>query len=138
MPAHLADRFFGPFNLLVPFAFVSGLLLYCWAGISSHGGLVGFAVIYGLFAAGIQSLFPATLASLTTDLSKTGVRLGMVFSVISFACLIGPPLAGALIQHGGGRYLYAQMFAGTVTMCGCFTLAAARMAKTARRLIVRV
>ena len=138
VPAHLADRFFGPFNLLIPFALASGFLLYCWAGVSSHGGLVGFAVIYRLFAAGIQSLFPATLASLTTDLSKIGVRLGMVFSVISFACLTGPPLAGALIQQAGGRYLYAQMFAGSVTMCGCFTLAAARLVKTGRRMKVRV
>lgn len=138
VPAHLADRYFGPFNLLVPFALVSGILLYSWSGVSSSGGLVGFAVIYGLFSAGIQSFFPATLVSLTTDLSKTGVRIGMVFSVISFACLTGPPLAGALIQQAGGRYLYAQMFAGTVTICGCLTLAAARIAKTGRHLKVRV
>lgn len=138
IPAHLADRFFGPFNLLVPFTLVSGILLYCWAGVSSRGGLIGFAVIYGLFSAGIQSLFPSTLASLTTDLSKTGVRIGMVFSVISLACLTGPPLAGALIQQAGGRYLYAQMFAGTITICGCFTLAVARMAQTGRHLKVRV
>ncbi len=129
VPAHLADRFFGPLNTLIPFVFVSGLLLYCWAAVSSKGGLVGFAVIYGLFAAGIQSLFPATLSSLTTDLKKAGVRMGMVFSVISFACLTGPPLAGALIQRKDGDYLYAQMFAGTVLMAGCATLVAARVAK---------
>lgn len=129
IPAHLADRFFGPLNTLIPFAFVSGLLLYCWAAVNSKGGLVGFAVIYGLFAAGIQSLFPATLSSLTTDLKKAGVRMGMVFSVISCACLTGPPLAGALIQRKDGGYLYAQMFAGTVLMAGCATLVAARVAK---------
>lgn len=129
IPAHLADRFFGPLNTLIPFAFVSGLLLYCWAAVSSKGGLVAFAVIYGLFAAGIQSLFPATLSSLTTDLKKAGVRMGMVFSVISFACLTGPPLAGALIQRKDGGYIYAQMFAGTVLMTGCATLVAARVAK---------
>ena len=129
IPAHLADRFFGPLNILIPFAFVSGLLLYCWAAVSSKGGLIGFAVIYGLFAAGIQSLFPATLSSLTTDLKKAGVRMGMVFSVISFACLTGPPLAGALIQRKDGGYLYAQMFAGTAFMGGCATLVAARVVK---------
>lgn len=129
VPAHLADRFFGPLNTLIPFVFVSGLLLYCWAAVSSKGGLVSFAVIYGLFAAGIQSLFPATLSNLTTDLKKAGVRMGMVFSVISFACLTGPPLAGALIQRKDGDYLYAQMFAGTVLMAGCATLVAARVAK---------
>lgn len=129
IPAHLADRYFGPLNTIIPFAFISGLLLFCWAAITSRGGLVGFAVIYGLFASGIQSLFPATLASLTSDLKKAGVRMGMVFSVVSFACLTGPPVAGALIQRRDGSYLYAQMFAGSVMMGGCITLVACRVSK---------
>ncbi|KAL9640041.1 MAG: hypothetical protein Q9164_000525 [Protoblastenia rupestris] len=129
IPAYFADRYFGPLNTLIPVAFVAGLLLFCWTAVSSKGGLVTFAVIYGLFAAGIQSLFPATLSSLTTDLKKAGVRMGMVFSVVSFASLTGPPLAGALIQKNDGNYLYAQMFAGTVMMAGCATLVASRVSK---------
>lgn len=133
IPNHAADRWFGPLNTLVPFAFISSLLLFCWAAIGSRGGLIAFACIYGFFAAGIQSLFPATLSSLTTDLKKAGVRMGMVFSVVSFAGLTGPPLAGALVQKDNGGYLYAQMFAGTVMMCGCLTLVCARIAKTGLR-----
>jgi len=129
IPNHLADRYSGPLNLLIPITFISGLLLYCWAAVNSKGGLVGFAVIYGLFAAGIQSLFPATLSSLTTDLKKAGVRMGMVFSVVSFASLTGPPIAGALIQGKRGGYLYAQMFTGSVLMAGCMILLASRVAK---------
>ena len=125
---HLADRYFGPLNLLIPFAFLPGLLIYCWTAVTSKGGLVAFAVVYGLVAAGMQSLFPATLSSLTTDLKKTGVRMGMVFTVVSFATLTGTPLAGALIQRGNGKYLYAQMFAGTVLMGGFAMLLAARVA----------
>lgn len=130
LPNHAADRWFGPLNTLIPFAFISGLLLYCWAAVRSRGGLIAFSVVYGLFAAGIQSLFPATLSSLTTDLKKMGVRMGMVFSVVSFACLTGPPLAGALVQKDNGGYLYAQMFAGTCLMCGCLTLVCARIARS--------
>jgi hypothetical protein len=47
-----------------------------------------------------------------TDLSKMGVRLGMVFSLLEFAFLVGNPLAGALITAENGRYLSAQMYAG--------------------------
>ncbi|KAM0793826.1 major facilitator superfamily domain-containing protein [Usnea florida] len=130
IPAYLADRYFGPLNTMIPITFVSCLLLYWWAAVRSKGGLVGFAVIYGLFASGIQSLFPATLASLTSDLKKTGVRMGMVFSVVSFACLTGPPLAGILIQKRHGSYLYAQIFAGSVMLGGCVTLLACRVSKT--------
>ena len=78
----------------------------------------------------MQGLFPATLASLTTNLKKMGVRIGMVFSIISIACLTGPPLAGALIQKRQGDYLYAQMFGGTVMLCGALLLVGARLAQT--------
>ena len=129
IPAYLADRYFGPLNTMIPITFVSCVLLYWWAAVRSKGGLVGFAVVYGLFASGIQSLFPATLASLTSDLKKTGIRMGMVFSVVSFACLTGPPLAGILIQKRHGSYLYAQIFAGSVMLGGCVFLLACRISK---------
>ena len=138
VPAYLADTYFGPLNTLIPFVCVSGILLYCWAAVSSSGGLLAFDVFYGLFAAGIQSLFPATLSSLTTDLKKAGVRMGMVFTVVSFACLTGAPLGGALLEKDEGRYLYAQMFAASVLTCGCFTLLAARVTKTGLHLRARV
>ena len=54
----------------------------------------------------------------------------MVFSVVSFASLTGPPLAGALIQKNKGDYLFGQMFAGTVMMAGCLTLVACRVSKS--------
>ena len=127
IPNHLADRFFGPLNVIIPFAFICGLLLYCWAAVTSPGGLIGFAVTYGLFAAAIQGLFPSVVASLTTDLKKAGVRMGMVFSAISFASLTGPPLGGALIQNDNGRYLDAQMWAGSSLMVGFLMLIASRV-----------
>ncbi len=84
--------------------------MYAWAGVKSPGSLYAFGIVYGCGAAGIQSMYPATLASLTSDLSKAGVRMGMSFSVVSFACLTGAPLAGALIQRNDGNYLYAQRY----------------------------
>ncbi|GME43536.1 MFS transporter [Neofusicoccum parvum] len=124
-----ADRLLGPINTLIPVAFFAGLLFYCWAAVSSVGALYTFCVIYGFFGAGIQSLFPASCASLTTDLKKMGVRTGMCFSFISVACLTGPPIAGALIQHRNGNFLYAQVFGGSAFMGGTLTLVAARVAK---------
>ena len=129
VPAYCADAYFGPLNIIIPFAFISALLLYCWAAVNSRTGLIAFSIFYGIFAAGIQGLFPSTLASLTSDLKKTGVRMGMCFSVVSFASLTGPPLAGALIQQDHGGYLYAQMFAGSSIMTGVVVLVAARWKK---------
>ena len=134
LPAYFSDRYFGPLNTIIPFAFITSLLLYCWIAVADRGGLIAFSIIYGLSAAGIQALFPATLASLTTDMKKVGVRTGMVFSVVSFGVLTGPPLAGALITRDGGNYLYAQVFAGTSLMVGGLLLVAARVASMGIRL----
>ncbi|KAA8893672.1 putative MFS monocarboxylate transporter [Sphaerosporella brunnea] len=129
VPNYLADRLFGPLNLLVPFSIAVGVLMLCWTAVTTHGGLFAWACFYGTFAAGIQSLFPATLSSLTSDLSKSGTRMGMVFSIVSFACLTGSPIGGAIIQRQMGKYWGGQVFAGICILVGGCILAAARTAK---------
>ncbi|KAJ5780888.1 hypothetical protein N7457_006048 [Penicillium paradoxum] len=129
VPNLLADQFTGPLNLLIPFSFATALVGYCWAAVSGTSGLWVFAVFYGLFAAGIQSLFPATLSTLTPDLKKIGVRMGMVLSVVAVAALIGSPIAGALVVRDDGDYLYAQMFMGSAILTGALTLIGARVTK---------
>ncbi|TGO51419.1 hypothetical protein BOTNAR_0357g00090 [Botryotinia narcissicola] len=130
LPNHLADRVFGPLNTLIPIAIVDSLLCFCWIAVSSRGGLYAWSVMYGIFAAGIQGLFPATLSSLTTDLRKAGVRMGMVFTVVSFAVLTGPPIGGVLIQKKNGGYEYAQIFAAADLLIGTAFLIMARLAKS--------
>jgi MFS family permease len=120
----------GPVNTLIPVAFCAGVLFYCWAAVHEVGSLYAFCVLYGFFGAAIQSLFPAACASLTTDLSKMGVRTGMCFSFISIACLTGPPIAGALIELQDGHYLFAQMFGGSAFIGGTCMITAARISKS--------
>lgn len=115
--------------MFVPMAAISALLMYCWAAISSAPGLYGWAVIYGMSAGGIQSLFPAALSSLNLDLRKQGTRMGMVFTIVSFAVLTGPPIQGVLISKMGGSYLGAQMFAGSALAMGMVFMLLAREAR---------
>ncbi|CAI7614384.1 unnamed protein product [Penicillium crustosum] len=129
VPNLLADRYTGPLNLLIPFSFATALVGYCWAAVNGMSGLWTFATFYGLFAAGIQSLFPATLSTLTTDMKKIGVRMGMVLSVVAVAALIGSPIAGELVVRDDGGYLYAQMFMGSAILLGGLTLVGARVTK---------
>lgn len=124
-----ADRLLGPVNTLIPVAFCASVLFYSWAAVTTEAGLYTFCVIYGFFGAGIQSLFPAACASLTSDLTKMGTRTGMCFSMVSVACLTGAPIAGALIQRHNGAYLYAQAFGGSALLGGSLTLLAARFSK---------
>ena len=130
IPAYLSDRFTGPVNMFIPVSAAAGLLLYCWIAVHSLDGLIGFVVVYGFFGGGVQSLFPSALPSLTTDLGKVGVRIGMIFSIVSIASLTGPPIAGALVDAKGGQYLGAQLFGGTSMILGTLFLITAKYFKS--------
>jgi MFS family permease len=122
----LANVYFGSFNVLIPFASGAGIMLLVWISIKDLYGYIAFVVIYGICANAVQTLFPSALASLTTDLTKMGVRIGMVFTIVSLACLTGPPIAGALISYGDGSYRCAQIFGGTSVLAGALILMTAR------------
>lgn len=130
IPGYIADRYWGPINTLTLFVFLTSTLVFCWIAVDSRGGLYGWAVVYGITGAAIQSLFPVALSSLTTNLQMAGTRMGMVFTIVSFAVLTGPPIAGQLIQKKDGEYQYAQIFAGSVMLFGGGLLTSARFAKS--------
>ncbi|KAK1149107.1 hypothetical protein N8T08_007785 [Aspergillus melleus] len=138
VPNFLADRLTGPVNLLIPSTLLSSVLLLCWISITTEPSLYAFAVFYGTFSAAVQSLFPATLASLTPDMEKIGVRMGMVLSIVGFAALTGSPIAGTLVSQGSGSYLHAQIFAGISMFIGTGMLVIARGFKAGFKLKVKV
>jgi MFS family permease len=129
LPSYYADKI-GSLNVLIPFTFIAGIMMFGWIGIHSVGALYVFAVIYGSASAVIQALWPACIGSMsrTQDLKKTGVRMGMAFTIVSFSSFTGPPLAGALIQSRGGSYTYANVWAGTSFFVGGALLVATRVA----------
>jgi predicted MFS family arabinose efflux permease len=80
IPNHMADVYFGPMNLLIVACVSSAMLAYVMIVVKTGAGIYVWAVFYGMTGAAIQSLFPATLGSLSAhDLSKVGVRMGMIF-----------------------------------------------------------
>lgn len=129
IPAYLANKRFGPLNTIVPLTLAASAVTYSWIAVKTTAGVYVFIILYGIFSNGIQGLWPSTLSSLTSDISKTGGRMGLGFTVVSFACLTGPPLGGALIGTGLG-YLPAQIWAGTCFLCGGVCLLLARVSKT--------
>jgi predicted MFS family arabinose efflux permease len=119
-PNWIADRFFRPIQVQLPVNLLVAIMLFVWIAVDSVTSMYVFAVFYGLAAAALQGLFPATQADLTLDPKKTGTRLGMGFAISSFGVLIGSPLGGLLVQLGDGSYLYAQVFAGVCATVGFF------------------
>ncbi|PVH97479.1 MFS monocarboxylate transporter-like protein [Periconia macrospinosa] len=127
LPTYYADKI-GSLNTLIPFAFLCGIMMFAWIGIDTVGALYAFAAIYGSGSAVVQALWPAVIGkcSKEQDLKKAGVRMGMAFTIVSFASLTGPPLAGALIQYGNGSYTYASAWAGTSFFVGGILLLVCR------------
>lgn len=129
----LGDRF-GPLNMFIPVAGIAGACLFCWMAVKSTASLYVWSCFYGMAAGGVTSLFPAGLTSLTTDIRKSGVRMGMVFTIVSFATLAGPPIAGAIITAAGGSYSGAQAFSGATMILGMAFMAAGRTVAARRRI----
>ncbi|KAF6831584.1 MFS monocarboxylate [Colletotrichum musicola] len=131
IPAYFAD-IFGTVNMFIPMSFASGVMMLCWPAVSSITGLYVWTALYGFSTGAIQSLMPAGLGTLTADPRKQGTRMGMTFTIISFAVLIGQPIAGAIISATGGSYVGAQVYAGVCLLSGMCFLVAARTARARR------
>jgi MFS family permease len=76
--------------LLVSFSF--------WLMAHSYLSLVAFALVMGVGYGGIAAMAPAVTASLF-GVEGLGELLGILFTGFGVACLIGPPLAGALVDY---------------------------------------
>lgn len=136
----IADRYLGPLNTMVPLLFINALFALCWVAVKSQAGMYVFATFYGFSAGAFQCLMPTMVTSLNNDLNKNGVRMGMAFSLFSFAGLAGPPIGGALLgTNGGGRggYLVAQVCLGIMTVVGASFMYAARVFKVGWSLKVK-
>lgn len=137
LPNILADYFLGSFNVLILICICCGALSFSWIAVTDRGSLYAWAAFYGIFSSGIQSLYPAALFNITNDLTKSGSRMGMFLTFISFTALTGAPIAGELVQRHGGKYLHAQLFSGTTIIVGSGFLAVARLLEN-RKLLVKL
>ncbi|KAH7086294.1 major facilitator superfamily domain-containing protein [Paraphoma chrysanthemicola] len=134
VPALLADRYIGTLNTYILTLALSSATLLAWPAVSSVTGMYPWATAYGFCAGGVSSLLQAGIASLNDDAQKTGIEIGVAFSVVAFASLLGAPVGGELIQvgekvkgEGTGAYLYMMVLTGV-----------ARVVKTGWRLWVMV
>ncbi|KXT05631.1 hypothetical protein AC578_5651 [Pseudocercospora eumusae] len=136
IPPYFADRF-GQLNVVTPILLALTVVAFCWIAVDSSAGVYTYTVFYGIWSAAFQCLLPSTVASITTDMSMFGTRLGMAFGTLSFAALTGPPIGGALQSAMGGRYLGGQLWAAVSTGI-CFGLfAASRVSKAGWKLRAR-
>ncbi|TDZ40798.1 Aspyridones efflux protein apdF [Colletotrichum trifolii] len=133
----IADKYVGPVNTFIILVASVSVLLYAWIAIKDTASMYAFSAIYGTAVSASQGMFVSSLASLTKDPRKMGTRFGMVCTILAFATLAGPPTAGAIIDRADGRYLYAQIWGGTVMVLCAVMIVAARVWGTGFKLLVK-
>ncbi|HTJ08955.1 MAG TPA: MFS transporter [Candidatus Binataceae bacterium] len=107
----LADRL-GLVGLYL-FCFLLQALSYAiWLGAHSYLTLVIFALAIGTGYGGYVALAPAVLAQFFGT-GNLGALVGSLYTSNAFGTLIGPPLAGCIIDHTGG---YRWAIATALTM----------------------
>ncbi|KAH8726189.1 major facilitator superfamily domain-containing protein [Phaeosphaeriaceae sp. PMI808] len=137
LPGFIADRFIGVLNVLILCLIGNTIIIFCWLSVTSINAYYAWTVLYGLFSAAFQSLFPTTIAAYSSDISKTGTRLGMAFTAIGLSALVGGPISGALLAAGGGEYRVPIVWAGASTVVGTVLCVVARCLKFGWEMRVR-
>lgn len=137
LPGYLADRYIGVLNVLVICLIANIIILLSWLSVHSIPTYYVWTVAYGLFGAAFQSLFPTTIAAYSSDITKTGTRLGMAFTVIGFSALVGGPISGALLQVAGGDYRVPIAWASASTVLGTLLCVVARCVKFGWKVWIR-
>lgn len=117
MPNLIAD-YTGPLNMLMPAATVTSVLAFCWIAVHNKPGIIVLSILYGFFSGGFVSLPPVVMMTITKDMRSFGTRLGMCFTVSSFALLVGTPIGGAILNNSH-QYLGVQLF------CACCLISCA-------------
>ncbi|GFF96642.1 hypothetical protein CNMCM8927_008464 [Aspergillus lentulus] len=110
VPGLLGLRF-GPLNILLGSAIISGILSLSWIAVSNAGGLIALAVLYGFFSGAFVSLPAVALTTLTPNLQTLGTRMGMCSLLCGFGSLCGAPVAGAILDDTRS-YLGVQLYSG--------------------------
>ena len=84
LPGFFAD-YMGSFNVMIPCAFVTSLLLWMWYVITTPVGIYIFAALYGFTQGAMISLQAASNASICKDLREIGTIMGMSSACCSIA-----------------------------------------------------
>ncbi|KAI0856690.1 major facilitator superfamily domain-containing protein [Xylaria cubensis] len=122
----IADRI-GNLNVIVPVSILWAIVSFTWLAVDDIAGYYAFTVVYGIFAASFQCLFPSTVSRITLRLDTIGTRLGMAFGVSAVASLTGPPIGGAIQTASGGGFRAPQIWAATVTLVAALLFTALRI-----------
>jgi MFS family permease len=116
IPNYLSDKV-GPYNIITPCAFITGILLFCLMAVKNQAGIYILALLGGFFSGVYIAMPPSCFVPLIKDKSKIGTRMGMGFGIISLSLLIGGPVAGGILGNTGSLNWAGLWAFGGVCIC---------------------
>lgn len=129
LPGWWGDKV-GPFNINLAMIVLSVVAcLGVWLPVGGYtAGLVVFAVLFGFASGSNVSITPVCVGRLCRT-QEYGRYYATCYTVVSFAALVGVPIAGNILTSNGGDYWGVIVFTGCV-YCGAFaSLAGAKACK---------
>jgi MFS family permease len=105
-----------------------GLSYALWIVNTGYVWLLVFALAMGGAYGGVVALAPAVVAELF-GVQGLGAMLGTLYTSSAISALVGPPLAGLVIDRSGS-YLWAAAFAGCACVAGFFIILPLRTARS--------
>lgn len=126
IPGALADKV-GKFNMQSLWCVIAGILVLALGlPASNNAAYITFAAFYGFASGAFVSLLPAQMAQIS-KVEEIGVRVGVIFCCISFAGLVGNPIAGAIVVADKGDYWGLNVFSGVMLISGAAMFVVTRM-----------
>ncbi|OAQ96476.1 hypothetical protein LLEC1_07279 [Akanthomyces lecanii] len=129
LPGYYADVI-GAFNtclLSVLLSLVACLCVWLPLGHTSPGIII-FSVLFG-FASGTGIAIAPVCIGRMCKTQEYGRYYATTYTVVSFACLIGIPIAGSIVQANGGEYQQLIIFTGCIYVGSAAFLIWAKAAK---------
>ncbi|KAJ9603389.1 hypothetical protein H2200_012167 [Cladophialophora chaetospira] len=114
----------GMYNVIIPCMILAGIFAFGFIGVPNPSSIIMVGVLYGFFSGAIVSISPTLAVQLSPNRAMIGTRMGMAFSAASAAMLIGPPVAGKLLDEHGFDAAFG--FSGVCSIFGAVILCASR------------
>lgn len=116
----LADQF-GALNITVLMTLLCAVTTYIWPFVTTKGGLIVIALVYGFSCGGFIALVAVPLVMMG-DIRDSGSRTGIYMTCIAFGVVAGPPISGAIDQNfngfkGVGFYAGSCIVVAVALMC---------------------
>lgn len=115
LPNYFADRY-GVFNVMIITTVACTIFIFgLWlpAGNVGEPAITAFVVLFGFWSGSSISLSPVCIGQVC-ETEDYGKRTGTTFCIASLGSLIGPPIAGAILENAGGSYLGVIVMAGVM------------------------